>query len=153
RIAAPPARPAPPGPARPGGGTRGPGAGNPAALDCVRLLTRQLAVREEAGRLDRFTSGSFVEYPGLTLCTYPRAGEVDAGTLVDALVHETIHAALYLYEALHEPLLGDRRSADLPIRSPWSGRVLACSQFVQACFVWFGLMRLWGGWPEGAGGV
>src|SRR5262249_31334240 len=54
--------------------------------------------------------------------------------------------------AVQGPLVLDRSRGDA-IRSPWTGNGLNCYQYVQACFVWFGLAHLWKSWPAGAGGV
>lgn len=131
------------------------GQGNPVALECVRLLTLRLVVRdEEPPRPYRFSSGSFGRYVGLSLLTNLWAEQVDAARLLDALVHESIHAALFIYEAIREHLVLDRNVAEgLLSRSPWSGRMLGGNQFVQACFVWYGLAHLWRTWSEGCAGV
>ena len=128
--------------------------GNPVARECVRLLTLRLAVREEVACPGRFTSGSFGKYIGLTLLTNPWVDRADTAKLANSLVHEAIHSALYVHETLEGPLVLDKKAADdFPICSPWSGRTLNGNQYVQACFVWFGLSQLWRTWPEGAGGV
>jgi hypothetical protein len=129
--------------------------GKPVALECVRLVTLRLLVRdEEPSRPDHFSSGSFGRYIGLSLLTNLWAEQVDAARLLDALVHESIHAALFIYEAVAAPLVLDRVKAEgLLSRSPWSGRMLGCNQFVQACFVWYGLAQLWNKWPDGIPGV
>lgn len=127
--------------------------GNPAAFASFRALTLRLSVRDEAGRPGRFTSSSFAEFPGLILLTNPRASNVDAALLIDALVHEAIHSALFYDEAVRRPLVPRGRSAGTRIDSPWSGRALECDQYVQACFVWYGLSRLWAGWRPGTPGV
>ncbi len=126
--------------------------GRPVALKCVRLLTVRLAVREEEGRIGDSASSSFGHLIGLTLLTNPWAERVDAARLLDSLVHESIHAALFLYEAVQGSLILDKNWPDL-LRSPWTGTPLNCYQYVQACFVWFGLANLWRNWPAGAGGV
>ena len=124
--------------------------GRPVALKCVRLLTVRLAVREEEGRIGDSASSSFGHLIGLTLLTNPWAERVDAARLLDSLVHESIHAALFLYEAVQGSLILDKNWPDL-LRSPWTGTPLNCYQYVQACFVWFGLANLWRNWPAGAG--
>ncbi len=126
--------------------------GKPIAWECVRLLTRRLAVREEESRADGSASSSFGHLIGLTLLTNPWAERVDAARLLDSLVHESIHAALFLREAVQGPLFLDKNWPDL-LHSPWSGNPLNYYQYVQACFVWFGLAHLWKNWPAGAGGV
>jgi hypothetical protein len=128
------------------------GQGNPVALQCVCLLTQHLAIREEASRPDGCASSSFGHYIGLTLLTNTWSERVDVARLIDALVHESIHAALFLHEAIQGPLVLDRSRGD-GLRSPRTGNPLNCYQYVQACFVWFGLSQLWRRWPAEAGGV
>jgi hypothetical protein len=126
--------------------------GNPIAFDWVRLLTRRLAVREEEGRAADSASCIFGHLIGLTLLTNPWVERVDTADLVDSLVHESIHAGLFFYEAVQGALFLHKTCPE-PICSPWTGKQLTCDQFVQACFVWFGLAHLWGNWPTGVGGV
>jgi hypothetical protein len=121
----------------------------PIVLNCLRLLTRRLAVREEEGRVGNAASCVFGH---LTLLTNPWAERADTAWLLDSLVHESIHAALFFYDAIQGPLfLPGNCSERIP--SPWSGNSLTCAQYVQACFVWFGLAQLWRNWPAGVGGV
>lgn len=126
--------------------------GNPVAFTFVRLLTRRLAVREEPSRPEAPASASFGELIGLALLTNPWAKRGDVAWLIDALVHESIHAALFFCEASQESLLFDRDPVPC-IHSPWTGNLLPYHQYVHACFVWFGLAQLWKNWPAGAGGI
>jgi hypothetical protein len=120
----------------------------PVAFDFVTGLTVRLAVRAEEAQPGRFTSGSYGQYPGLTLLTNPLAPTADIAALIDALVHEAIHSALFRYEAVHGPLTRESTPTEVALCSPWSGRPLGCNQYVHACFVWFGLRSLWEGWPQ-----
>jgi hypothetical protein len=127
--------------------------GNPIALEYVLLLTRCLAIREDEGRpAGIYASGSFPHWIGLTLLTNVLGEEVDAVRLLDALVHEAMHAGLCLYEVVQGPLFPDKNWPNR-VRSPWTGNSLDCYTYIQACFVWFGLAHLWGNWPAGAAGV
>jgi SAM-dependent methyltransferase len=124
--------------------------GNPIALDYVCLLTQRLAVREDLSGYSG--SSSFGDLIGFNLITNVWTELVDTARLVDALVHESIHAGLFLYEAVQGSLISDKTWPNL-LRSPWTGTPLNCYQYVQACFVWFGLAQLWRSWPTAAGGV
>jgi hypothetical protein len=69
---------------------------------------------------------------------------IDRERLADALVHEAIHSLLYMHET-REPWIVDDRSVprDAALESPWSGARLTVRNFLQACFVWFGLAHFW----------
>lgn len=68
---------------------------------------------------------------------------MNTAALLDALVHEAIHAFLYMFE-LSEPLVLDLPYEEQPlVRSPWSGRELPLYTYVHACFVWYGLVHFW----------
>jgi hypothetical protein len=123
--------------------------GKPLALTCVRLLTRRLAVREEMGSVGNTSSCAFGH---MTLLINPWAERVDAAWVLDAVFHEAIHAALFFYKTTQGPLVLPGNGTE-SLTSPWTGRLLACSMYVEACFVWFGLAHLWRNWPAGAAGV
>lgn len=112
----------------------------PRAFDFSSTFTTLVAARREPST-DRLTSGSFSGYAGLTLLTNVHVLSADLASLVDALVHEAIHGALYLFELLRQPLLLARLGPT--IRSPWSGNCLSLDSYVQACFVWSGLFNFW----------
>jgi hypothetical protein len=114
-----------------------------AAFQFVKELTLCLAIRSEGNEQNSFTSGSFAGYAGLSLITNPFAKHVDGLKLADAILHEAIHAAIYMYEVTNEPLLSDKPSGPIRVQSPWTGTFLTCDQYVQACFVWFGLASFW----------
>jgi hypothetical protein len=128
------------------------GQGNLVASEFVRLMIRRMAVRDEARHPEGPASCSFGELIGLVLLTNLPGERADVVWLIDALVHESIHAALFLCEAMRDSWSLDKNPAAC-LRSPWSGNVLACNQYVHACFVWFGLAQLWKSWPAGAGGI
>ena len=70
---------------------------------------------------------------------------VSESLIADALVHEAIHAYLYMHDPT--PLWGlkpDVREEPGDVQSPWSGRALSLCTFLHACFVWYGLFFFWG---------
>jgi HEXXH motif-containing protein len=119
-------------------------AGNPSAAACTRELIVRLVVLEDHGNSGLFTSNSFGDYPGLVLLTNPAAA--DTYQLIDGLVHEAVHTALFHYEAIHGALIDPAACSGIRLVSPWSGRSLAPNQYIHACFVWFSLAFLWGNW-------
>ena len=126
--------------------------GNPVALAFVRMLTLRLAIREEANRPEASGSCSFGEFMGLPLLINPLCDESNTAWLIDALVHESIHTALFFCELSQGHLLFDRDPTE-NLRSPWTDNPLPCHQYVHACFVWFGLAQLWKNWPAADGGI
>jgi HEXXH motif-containing protein len=102
-----------------------------------------VCIREEVEARASFSSVSFSCYPGLAVLSNCHVPGVGAHKLADALVHEAIHGALYLFETTKHPLLTCQPPADLQLQSPWTGRQLSLDAYVQACFVWFGLAHLW----------
>lgn len=109
-----------------------------------------LCIREEAGDRAAFSSVSFGCYPGLALLSNCHSPDVGAHKLADALVHEAIHSALFLFETTKHPLLTGQPPAHLLLQSPWTGRQLSVDSYVQACFVWYGLAHLWKQMTSGA---
>ena len=69
---------------------------------------------------------------------------IDYLDIAEALVHEAIHSLLYMQERCH-PWVPAELYAPVPrVVSPWRGRNLALRPFLQACFVWYGILQFWG---------
>ncbi|MGJ4918747.1 aKG-HExxH-type peptide beta-hydroxylase [Bradyrhizobium sp. HKCCYLRH2060] len=91
-----------------------------------------------------FSSGSNGYYIGRTFLANPHLPEIDESHVADALVHEGIHALLYMQEQEQPWFLDSTAKGSLPrITSPWSGSRLPFPSFLQACFVWYGLLHFW----------
>jgi hypothetical protein len=116
-----------------------------AASTFVTDMTTRFAIR---GAKDaRFwVSGSLTEYPGMILLVNPWHARPDLASMIEVLVHESIHHAIALFEATRHDVIQnvDRRTLH---QSPWSGKRLTAHQFVEACFVWWGIYQLWAKWP------
>ncbi|WAC62090.1 HEXXH motif-containing putative peptide modification protein [Pseudoxanthomonas sp. SL93] len=113
--------------------------------ETVTSFTLSLVVRNDPRQPSRFTSGSTGQYVGRTCLTNVLAPGVDLAVLADALVHESIHSVLYMQEKM-APWVTDAdvySGVGYGAVSPWSGRTLTPRQFMQACFVWFGLYKFW----------
>jgi hypothetical protein len=119
-------------------------AARPTLLDFVLTFNKVLISVKDPAAPNRFSSGSTTQYVGRTFITNPHVDSVDIVDLAEALVHEAIHALLFMEELQHPwgdiPELGDgvRR-----VDSPWTGNALSLSSFLQACFVWYGLVHFW----------
>jgi hypothetical protein len=112
------------------------------AFGFVRLLTKVVIPMKFPGHSP--ASGSNGEYIGRTFLVNPQSRHATTAYLANALVHEAIHAALYMADLDH-PWFHDQQWYDDTPRtiSPWSGRHLSLWTFLQACFVWFGLAHFW----------
>ncbi len=105
-------------------------------------FTRVIVLRREDQRPDVFRSSSTNGCIGRTLLVNPHLEAADTKALVEALVHEAIHAALYMAE-LSSPLILDKAACEevRPV-SPWTGNPLTVHSYLHACLVWYGLWAL-----------
>jgi hypothetical protein len=113
-------------------------------LDLVCLFNRVLVCFRDSAIPHGSSSGSTGQYVGRSFLTNPHLPGVDNVMVAEALVHEAIHGLLYMQE---------RRKAWVPealytgaasgVVSPWSGNRLPLRQYLQACFVWYGLLHFW----------
>jgi hypothetical protein len=93
---------------------------------------------------NQFSSGSSGQFIGRVVLANPHLPQVTPVHLAEALVHEAIHGVLYMDEQ-HDPWVLDQDLYAGPMRvvSPWTGNLLPLRPFLQACFVWFGLLGFW----------
>jgi hypothetical protein len=65
--------------------------------------------------------------------------------LIDSLVHECIHGLLFMVNELEAwlPTVDEAGQYGEQFTSYWSGRGLALRSFLEAHFVWYGLLRFW----------
>lgn len=101
-----------------------------------------LAVRQDHLWRSPYSS-SWRGRPGLAGITNPHLSEVPRPFLINALVHESIHSALYCYE-LDEPFV---RACQHRAVSMWTGASLRLDSLVHAVFVWCGLFHYWSSSP------
>ncbi|MES2493324.1 MAG: HEXXH motif-containing putative peptide modification protein [Pseudomonadota bacterium] len=92
-----------------------------------------------------FTSATTRSAPGRIVLRNPHALGANIHALADGLVHEAIHAMIDRLEQFF-PLVpaGLER---VRCRSPWTGRDLDLRTYLHACFIWYGLWKLWLGDP------
>lgn len=114
---------------------------NAAALltTCVRVI----AVAKLSKSPNMIMSTSRIDCLGMMALGNLQSDQWTRARIMDSLVHEGIHCALFKLELLFG-LLSDYKLAErLAVVSPWSGRTLPLAAFVHACFVWFGLWSFW----------
>ena len=105
--------------------------------------TTLLCIREDIENPNSYSSSSYAHYAGLTLLVNIESAHIDEFRLIDSLYHEAIHAVIYFYEELICEMVDTAVNTEQTIRSPWSGNTLGVSQYIQACFVWWGLLNFW----------
>jgi hypothetical protein len=84
-------------------------------------------------------SSSWRGKPGLAGVTNPHLADNAQAFIINALVHEAIHSALYCYEGNHTFV----RPCGHRAISMWTGASLRLDSLVHAVFVWYGLFHLW----------
>jgi hypothetical protein len=116
---------------------------NSQAHRLICQYTRVIAPRSHPGCLSQFSSFSSERYIGRIGLANLHADCVDLATVMDSLVHESIHSFLYIIEEAHHFLLEPKTANPVTIVSPWSGRELNLHSLLHACLVWFGLFQFW----------
>jgi hypothetical protein len=103
---------------------------------CVLVLQIDPAARAVA-------SGTNGHYIGRSFITNPHCAEATSECLVEGVVHEAIHGLLFR-ESIRRPWVTGDAAVEVPrVRSPWTGRALPVRSFLEAAYVWFGLVHLW----------
>jgi len=115
----------------------------PPAYHLVTTMTRVIMPRQDSVHPDFYTSASIRTTIGRTVLNNPHNATVTIPQLMSSLVHEAIHAYLYIEER-SQPLVTDwERAYDATAASPWTGTTLSLPTYLHACFVWHGLRALW----------
>lgn len=115
--------------------------GNGASLESLMDVCARVVVIRQKGT-GEFCSFSSCNFVGRIALVNPQlVGEL---VLAEALVHEAIHAYLYMQEPNPLwgllPFVGEDPGT---VASPWTGREIAACAFLHACFVWYGLFFFW----------
>jgi hypothetical protein len=116
----------------------------PAAWSMVTPFTTMLHVLPDRVAPDQFSSGSSGQFVGRSVIANAHLAKVRTEHVAEALVHEAIHGVLYMDEQ-HDPWVLDPELYAGPMRiaSPWTGNPLPLRPYLQACFVWYGLLSFW----------
>lgn len=112
--------------------------------DFVAKFVQVIVLRSNNTRTE-FSSGSYRRYIGRVVFGNPHSESASDIKLAEAMVHEAIHALLYMtHYAVPWGVENHRTYADgVRIASPWTSVPLKVSSFLQACFVWYGLLHFW----------
>jgi len=124
----------------------------PWAWDMVQDFTTMLLLLPDREAPTQFSSGSSGQFVGRSVVANAHLSKVRVEHVAEALVHEAIHGVLYMDEQ-HDPWVLDAALYAGPMRiaSPWTGNPLPLRPYLQACFVWYGLLSFWAqALPSGA---
>jgi uncharacterized protein len=114
----------------------------PGAAQIVEQCTEQILLREpESGECS--SSSSWPQQPGRIGLIGINAFCDDSQRLVEALIHEAVHSALYMLEFAAGPFWLDKGGESGSFTSPWTGRDLPAHSFAHAIVVWAALSSFW----------
>ncbi len=88
-------------------------------------------------------SGSHPHLRGLAAFSNLHSLRWAPGQVVEALLHEAIHALVSKMEIADSLFLSYRDAGDVLATSPWSGRPMPLWAYLHACFLWFGSWHFW----------
>jgi len=103
-------------------------------------IVRIVVLRRDT-RLVGYRAASSSSGIGRVVLRNPHLQSATVPEIVDALVHEMIHAVLDLVE-IRSPFVGAEFKGER-VPSPWTGRPLDLRTYIHACFVWYGLLQFW----------
>ncbi len=110
----------------------------------VRTFTKVLVLQPDPDAPRSFSSGTSGQYPGRSLLANAHLPSVSLEVIADGLVHESIHGLLYMQEQQRPWVLTDALYGGQKVtRSPWTGTPLPLRPYMQAAFVWYGLLHFW----------
>lgn len=107
-------------------------------------FTKAVILIPDLGAPQQFSSGSSGQFIGRSVLANAQLNKVTAVQVAEALLHEAIHAVLYMDEQ-HDAwvLENDLYAGPMRITSPWTGNRLPLRPFLQAAFVWYGILAFW----------
>lgn len=118
---------------------------NTCADELTLSFTKVLVLRYDPEKPHVFASSSSGQFTGRSMLINPHRESVAGATVIDGIVHEAIHSILYMLEKKSPWLLANSLYSDDSawVNSPWTGTRLLLRPFLQACFVWYGLLNFW----------
>ena len=118
---------------------------SPYADTLVLSFTKVLVLRCDPNNLKGFASSSSGHFTGRSMLINPHTEDAAGATVTNGIVHEAIHSILYMIEKKCPWLSADHLYFDdsARVNSPWTGASLLLRPFLQACFVWYGLVNFW----------
>ena len=113
-------------------------------MDFATTFNRVLVCVKDAVAPFSFASGSTGQYVGRSFLANPHLTNVDEVAIAEGIVHEAVHGLLFMLERRNRWVADALYMGPARIVSPWSGNPLRLRPYLQACFVWFGLLHFWG---------
>ena len=110
----------------------------------IACFNRVLVVQPDPVAPRRSSSGSNGQFVGRSFVTNVQSRDITTEAVADAVVHEGIHGLLYMQQLIQPwgpPEL--IYSSQPEVMSPWTGCELPLRSFLEACFVWYGLLHFW----------
>ncbi|MFQ3244237.1 MAG: hypothetical protein ACI9SP_000864 [Arenicella sp.] len=109
----------------------------------VSDFTLVLGIRKNVSSGNKPYSGTFRGMVGFSAMTNPHLVEADQYYLADAMVHESMHTAMYMLEYINGCHIASDSDVRTNVSSPWTGSSLNVDNILQAAFVWYGLYYFW----------
>ena len=106
----------------------------------VTTFNRVVIVQPNPDGGKRFSSGSTRRFIGRSTLGNPDT--VSPAEIASALIHEGIHSLLYM-QSISDEWVSAGIDPALRVTSPWTHVALEIEPFLQACFVWYGLLHFW----------
>jgi len=116
---------------------------SPQVHQFVRSFTKVLILQRDPEAPSMFASGSSGQFVGRSVLSNPQLPSVDDVDVAEGLVHEAIHSLLYMQEQQKRWVDPAFYGAEKRTHSPWTGNHLPLRPYLQACFVWYGLVHFW----------
>jgi HEXXH motif-containing protein len=117
---------------------------SPLVADFTTDFTKVLVLQKDHTAPDHCSSGSHGQFIGRSFVTNLQSTDVTPSAIADAVIHESIHALLYMQQCMQpwgpDELIYDQTPR---VNSPWTGRPLPLRSFIEASFVWFALAHFW----------
>jgi hypothetical protein len=115
----------------------------PDLMAFVNTFTRVLVCLKDSVAPDSFASGSTGQFIGRSFLANPHHASADAATVAEGIIHESIHGLLYMQERAKAWVSKDLYRLPPIIVSPWTQTPLRLRPYLQAAFVWYGLLHFW----------
>lgn len=113
-------------------------------LEFTVVFTKVLIFQRDPAAPDSFSSGSSGQYVGRSVLANSHLSAIDEVEIAEGIVHEAIHSLLYMQEQMRAWVSDSELYGPTPRTvSPWTQNALPLRPYLQAVFVWYGLLHFW----------
>ena len=110
----------------------------------IARFNKVLVIQSDPANQGKSASGSNGQFVGRSFITNVQSSVVTVEAVADAIVHEGIHGLLYMQQVMQPWGPPELIYNQTPVaKSPWTGNLLPLRSFLEACFVWYGLLHFW----------